>query len=77
MSPDMGAAFTLGSGVDPGTLRLMLQLIATGVIVLVFAWINLQIFQSYKSDRVSTADAIWGSLKATVILSMLFVVIFR
>ncbi|MFN3493253.1 MAG: DUF3262 family protein [Hydrogenophaga sp.] len=77
MSPEMGSAFTLGSGVDPDALRRTLQLLATGVIVLIFAWINLQIFQSFKSDRASTAEATWGSLKATAILCLLLGVIWR
>lgn len=77
MSEVLRSAFEQGSGVDPRAFRLMVQLLATGVIVMVFAWVNLQIFQSYRNDRCTAADAIWSSLKATAILSTLFVVVFR
>lgn len=77
MDPTMSAAFEAGSGVSPTALRTTVQLIASGVILMVFAWAMLAIFNAYKDERASLMSATWSALKVTVILSILFFAVFR
>lgn len=76
MNASMATAFEVGSGVDPSALRISIQLIAMGVIFLVFAWVMSQIFSAYQSDRATVSEAVTSSLKATVILCLLVTVLF-
>ncbi|MDP1895251.1 MAG: DUF3262 family protein [Hydrogenophaga sp.] len=76
MNPTMATAFEMGSGVDPCALRVSIQLIAMGVIFLVFAWVMSLIVSAYQSDRATVSEAVTSSLKATVILCLLVTVIF-
>lgn len=76
MNSTMATAFAVGSGVDPSALRITIQLIAMGVILMVFAWVITQIFHAYQSNRATVADAVGSSLKATVILCLLVTVVF-
>ena len=69
--------FTVGSGVDPATLRLNILLIASGVTLTICAWMILQLFKSYKDDQISISEAIWGALKVTIVLCFLLTTIFR
>lgn len=77
MDPTMSAAFEAGSGVSPTALKASIQLIASGVILLVFAWAMLAIFNAYKEERTTPATAIWTALKLMVILALLFFAVFR
>lgn len=76
MNSSMATAFEVGSGVDPSALRVTIQLIALGVILIVFAWVISQIFSAYQSNRATVAEAVTSSLKSTVILCLLVTVIF-
>lgn len=77
MDPTMSAAFEAGSGVSPTALKASVQLIASGVILLVFAWAMLAIFNAYKEERATAATAAWTALKLMVILALLFFAVFR
>lgn len=77
MDPTMSAAFEVGSGVSPTALRSTVQLIASGVILMVFAWAMLAIFNAYKEERATLAGATWAALKVVVILGVLFFAVFR
>lgn len=77
MDPTMSLAFEAGSGVSPTALRTTVQLIASGVILLVFAWAMLAIFNAYKEERASLMSATWSALKVMVILAFLFFAVFR
>lgn len=72
MNSEMATGFTAGSGVDPQLIKVMVMTIASGVILLVFAWFVLQLMVAYKDERLKAAEAFWGALKATVILIVLF-----
>ena len=76
MNTSMSTAFEVGSGVNPSALKVTIQLIATGVILIVFAWVMLQIFAAYQSSRVTAAEAAGSSIKASVILCLLVTVVF-
>lgn len=76
MNTVMAAAFEVGSGVDPALLKTTIQLIAMGVILLVFAWVMSQIFSAYQSNRATVSEAVTSSIKATVILCLLVTVVF-
>lgn len=76
MNATMASAFEAGSGVNPSVLKVTIQLIATGVILLVFAWVLFQIFTAYQNNRATVAEAVTSSLKATVILCLLVTVVF-
>lgn len=75
MNSSMATAFEVGSGVNPGALKVTIQLIAMGVILLVFAWVIVQIFSAYQSNRATVADAVSSTLKAAVILCLLVTVV--
>ena len=77
MDPTMSLAFEAVSGVSPTALRTTVQLIASGVILLVFAWAMLGIFNAYKEERASLMSATWSALKVMVILAVLFFAVFR
>lgn len=77
MSPQMNGGFLAGAGVTADSMKLTLQLISSGVIFMVFAWIILQIHLAYKNERVVMADAIWSAIKATVLMGFLFVIVLR
>jgi integrating conjugative element protein (TIGR03758 family) len=77
MDPTMSAAFEVGSGVSPTVLRTTVLLIASGVIVMVFAWTMLGIFNAYKEERATLADATWAALKVVLFMSFLFYAVFR
>lgn len=77
MDPTMSLAFEAGSGVSPTALRTTVQLIASGVILLVFAWAMLAIFNAYKEERADLLSATWAALKVFVILAVLFFAVFR
>jgi integrating conjugative element protein (TIGR03758 family) len=76
MNSSMATAFEVGSGVDPSLLKVTIQLIATGVVLIVFAWVMVQIFAAYQSNRATVSEAVTSSLKATVILCLLVTVVF-
>jgi integrating conjugative element protein (TIGR03758 family) len=76
MNSSMATAFEVGSGVDPGALKVSIQLIAAGVILIVFAWVLVQIFTAYQSNQATVSEAVGSSLKATVILCLLVTVVF-
>ena len=76
MNPSMAEAFEVGSGVAPSALKTMIQLIALGVILIVFAWVITQIFYAYQSNRATVGEAVGSSVKATVILCLLVTVVF-
>lgn len=77
MDAAMSTGFTAGSGMDPLTMKVMLDTIASGVLLLIFAWLIVQIIRSYKDGTVEVADATWNSIKAAVIFSLLFYFVFR
>lgn len=77
MDPTMSAAFEAGSGVSPTALKLTVQLIASGVILMVFAWAMLGIFNAFKDERASLATVTWTALKLMAILAVLFFALFR
>ncbi len=72
MNSEMAAGFAAGSGVSAHVLKVMVTTVASGVILLVFAWFVHQIFIAHKDERLSAAEAFWGGTKATVILIVLF-----
>ena len=69
--------FTVGSGATTEALRLNLLLIASGITLLICAWLILQLFKAYKDGQISTSDAIWGALKVTLVLCFLLTTFFR
>ena len=72
MNGEMAAGFKAGSGVDPHTMKVLVTAVASGVILVVFAWFVLQLVVAYQDERLEAAEAFWGGLKATVILITLF-----
>jgi integrating conjugative element protein (TIGR03758 family) len=76
MDSSMAAAFQVGSGVNPGLMKAMLQLIAMGVILTIFAWVIYQLFTAYQADRATVPEMVMGSIKATVIFCLLATVVF-
>jgi integrating conjugative element protein (TIGR03758 family) len=77
MNDAMRQGFLSGSGVDPETLRLTIQMIACGVILLVFAYCIQQIFVAYSNERIDTSQAIWNTIKLAVVMGFLFFELFR
>jgi integrating conjugative element protein (TIGR03758 family) len=71
VSSAMRDAFRTGSGVDPYTLRVVVLTVAVGVVFLIAGWFISQIFDAYKNDRVTVADAIWGTVKTGVLVALL------
>lgn len=65
------SGFATGSGVEPDALRAVILTAGGGVILTVAAWLMFQIFDAYKDQRVTVADAVWGTLKTAVIASLL------
>lgn len=76
MNSTMATAFEVGSGVNPSALKVTIQLIAMGVILLVFAWVIVQIFVAYQNNRATVSEAVGSTLKAAVILCLLVTVVF-
>lgn len=76
MNSDMSDGFRVGSGVDPANLKLILSLIGSGVILLVFAALVLQLFNSYSDGKLTSSEAIWGGIKLLALLGVIFVAVF-
>lgn len=72
----MHEGFTSGAGVDPDTLRVMVLTISTGLVFVIAAWIGLQILDAYKDERITVADAVWGTVKTAVVVSLLLFAMF-
>lgn len=76
-SSSISDGFTAGSGVRPDTLRVTILAISVGVILAIAAWLIAQIFDAYKDDRATVADAVWGTVKTAVLVSLLLWAVFR
>jgi integrating conjugative element protein (TIGR03758 family) len=76
MNSTMAAAFEVGSGMNPSALKVTIQLIAMGVILIVFAWVITQVFAAYQANRATASDVVGSFVKATVIFCLLATVVF-
>lgn len=77
MNPSMRQGFLTGSGVDPDTLRVTIQMLATGVLLIIAAWLIHQIFVAYSNARIDTGQAVINTIKVAIVISFLFAAIFH
>lgn len=72
MNNEMRAGFQVGSGVDPGVMKLAFGSIGAGVILLVAAWIVLQLIVAHSEERLTSAEAFMGVVKTVLVVCALF-----
>lgn len=75
MNGTLSAAFQQGSGVDPGFMHLTLTLIAIGVITVVTLAVLVQLTDAWRSERLTTAELTYGSVKLGALVMLLLWVI--
>ena len=75
MNNDMRTGFQTGSGVDPSVLKVVIVSIGAGVILLLVAWIVLQLMVAHSEERLTPAEAFMGAVKTVVIVCTLFTLI--
>ena len=72
MNNEMRVGFQAGSGVDPSVLKLLIGSIGAGVILLVAAWIVLQLIAAHSEERLTSAEAFMGVVKTVLVVCALF-----
>ena len=77
MNSSMRQGFLNGSGVDPDTLRITIQMIASGVLLILFAWFVQQIFVAYSNNQIDAGQAIGNTIKVAIVIGFLFYALFR
>ncbi|MCR6480984.1 DUF3262 family protein [Variovorax sp. ZS18.2.2] len=77
MNQDMSAGFLRGSGIDPNVLKVVLLTVSTGAILVVFGWVMVQIIAEFSEERLTSAQALWSGVKATVVVCFLLAFLFQ
>jgi integrating conjugative element protein (TIGR03758 family) len=71
MNSDMRAGFLAGSGVDPSAMKLVIVSLGAGAVLLVVAWIVLQLIVAHNEERLTPAQALMGVVKTVVVVCVL------
>ena len=75
MNPAMRDAFRTGSGVDPLNLKLILTLIAVGVILVVCTWIVVQLIDAYRDEQIRSEEVVLGLVRLVILAGLVIFMI--
>ena len=75
MNDGMRQAFKTGAGIDPTAMSTGLTVISVGVVLVVAAWIVLQLMDAYSRGDLQTADVVKGGISLLILISLAVYVI--
>ncbi len=70
-SESMRAAFTEGSGVDAGRLKLVLTVMTVSVAAAFFLWLITGVFENYRQDQLKQEEVIEACVKLGVLFMLI------
>lgn len=68
-------AFQEGSGVDPLHMKVVLVLIAAGLMFTAGAWIVMQLMDAYRNDDITSRDVVLGVVKLAILMGLVLIAI--